>query len=168
MLLVSPAWSANNYGTTFSGSAIVQSGASASPKEKSERASIFLQRAGVPLDYDTLFHRRVVDSITSTKQLVIFARSKIQPGCYSVGAGQDDIQHCFVLLVLGEDVEPNIIDAFYDEELLHFVIEKLSVLGWIDRVEFIHLMALAQPKKRQSKSKAIRRRVKRAKLETTS
>ncbi|POM70444.1 Hypothetical protein PHPALM_13117 [Phytophthora palmivora] len=96
----------------------------------------YLQRQSVPLDCDELQRNLLDGSYTNAAQLDKFIR-RLGSGTYSASVGEDDLGHCFVVIVEGPNDDIKIL-GWYDEKRNPPVAAGLLLnYLWVNRVRWL-------------------------------
>ncbi|KAG2993105.1 hypothetical protein PC121_g14311 [Phytophthora cactorum] len=100
-----------------------------------------LQRESVPLECDVIQRNMFDGSYAIVTNLKDFIRA-LDPGTYLASAGQDDIDHCFTVVVEEPDKKFNVLDNFDDKEDPPVVPEPLFNFNWLSRTKWLSRVAL--------------------------
>ncbi|KAG3119118.1 hypothetical protein PI124_g4814 [Phytophthora idaei] len=100
-----------------------------------------LQRDSVPLDYDHLFLNVAPRSIANIETFNKVCQEQ-PPGVYLVSAGEDDVGHCFVVIVYGPNERVLVLDGFTDKKDPPMDALPLKYLQWVHNVKWICRVAL--------------------------
>ncbi|KAG2767712.1 hypothetical protein PC129_g15893 [Phytophthora cactorum] len=120
-----------------------------------------LQRDSVPLDYDHLFLNVAPRSIAKIETFNKVCQEQ-PPGVHIVSAGEDDVGHCFIVVIVYGSIERVLVlDGFTDKKDPPMDVLPLKYLQWVNNVKWMCRVALKpgyQCRHGKRKSKTQRKR----------